>query len=47
MWGEKGGRLMTTSFNALTLEIYYRYLPLFNTDLSALQTPPARTDSRK
>ena len=47
VWGEKGGRLMTTSFNALTLEIYYRYLPLFNTDLPSLQTPPASTDSHK
>ena len=23
---------MTTSFNALTLEVYYRYMPLFRTD---------------
>lgn len=29
VWGQKGGRLMTTSFNALILEVYYRYLPLF------------------
>jgi hypothetical protein len=32
VWGSQGGRLMTTSFNALTLEVYYRYLPLFKTD---------------
>lgn len=32
VWGEKGGRLMTTSLNALTLEVYYRYLPIFRTD---------------
>lgn len=29
VWGAKGGRLMMTAFSALTLEIYYRYLPLF------------------
>jgi hypothetical protein len=28
-WGEQGGRLMTTSLSALTLEVYYRYLPLY------------------
>ncbi len=28
-WGQGGGRLMTTSFSALTLEVYYRHLPLF------------------
>ena len=28
MWGPQGGRLMITSFNALTLEVYYRYSPL-------------------
>ena len=29
VWGNHGGRVMTTSLSALTLEIYYRYLPLF------------------
>ncbi len=28
-WGRQGGRLMQTSLSCLTLEIYYRYLPLF------------------
>lgn len=28
-WGGSGGRLMVTSLNLLTLEVYYRYLPLF------------------
>jgi hypothetical protein len=28
-WGGQGGRLMMTSLSALTLEIYYRYLPLY------------------
>jgi hypothetical protein len=31
-WGSQGGRLMLTSFGTLTLEIYYRYLPLFQLD---------------
>jgi hypothetical protein len=31
-WGQNGGRLMTTSFSTLILEVYYRYLPLFRTD---------------
>jgi hypothetical protein len=31
-WSPNGGRLMTTSFSALILEVYYRYLPLFKTD---------------
>jgi hypothetical protein len=31
-WGQNGGRLMTTSFSTLILEVYYRYLPLFKTD---------------
>jgi hypothetical protein len=28
-WGPQGGRLMTTALSCLTLEIYYRYLPLY------------------
>ena len=32
VWGQQGGRLMTTSFSTLILEVYYRYLPLFQTD---------------
>jgi hypothetical protein len=28
-WGPNGGRLMTTSFSCLTLEVYYRYLSVF------------------
>jgi hypothetical protein len=27
--GTSGGRLMTTSLNLLTLEVYYRHLPLY------------------
>jgi hypothetical protein len=28
-WGGHGGRLMTTALSTLTLEVYYRYMPLF------------------
>jgi len=31
-WGRRGGRVMQTSLSALTLEVYYRYLPLFKTE---------------
>ncbi|HTN76477.1 MAG TPA: prenyltransferase/squalene oxidase repeat-containing protein [Pirellulaceae bacterium] len=31
-WGRQGGRLMCTSLSCLTLEVYYRYLPLYKTD---------------
>ena len=28
-WGQRAGRLFTTSLSILTLEVYYRYLPLY------------------
>ncbi|MBM3992867.1 MAG: terpene cyclase/mutase family protein [Planctomycetes bacterium] len=31
-WGGHGGRLLMTSLNLLTLEVYYRYLPLYYRD---------------
>src|SRR5262245_12209669 len=31
-WANQGGRLMVTSLSALTLEVYYRYLPLYKLD---------------
>jgi hypothetical protein len=31
-WGEPGGRIMVTSLSCLTLEVYYRYLPLYKLD---------------
>jgi hypothetical protein len=31
-WGDAGGRLMITSLSTLTLEVYYRYLPLYKLD---------------
>ncbi len=41
-WGPLGGRLMLTSLSALTLEIYYRYLPLYklDTEPDAKDKPP-------
>jgi len=33
--GRSGGRLMVTSMNLLTLEVYYRYLPLYYRDTGA------------
>jgi len=34
-WATQGGRLMLTSLSALTLEVYYRYLPLYKLDSEA------------
>jgi hypothetical protein len=31
-WGPQGGRIMMTSLACLTLEVYYRYLPLYKLD---------------
>jgi hypothetical protein len=28
-WGQRAGRLYVTSLSILTLEVYYRYLPLY------------------
>lgn len=43
-WGESGGRLMVTSLATLTLEVYYRYLPLYKLDSAdaaqAVAPPP-------
>ncbi len=32
-WGRHGGRVMQTALSCLTLEIYYRYLPLFKAEV--------------
>ena len=33
-WGPQGGRIMMTSLSCLTLEVYYRYLPVYVSDAS-------------
>jgi hypothetical protein len=38
-WGPHGGRLMVTALSTLTLEVYYRYLPLYQ-----LNEGPPRAD---
>ena len=40
-WNAAGGRLMATSLSALTLEVYYRYLPLFKLDAELAAKPAA------
>jgi hypothetical protein len=39
-YGSQGGRLMMTSLCALTLEVYYRYLPLYKLEM---EEEPAKT----
>jgi hypothetical protein len=34
-WSEAGGRIMVTSLACLSLEVYYRYLPLYKLDAEA------------
>jgi len=36
-FGEVGGRLMITSLSILTLEVYYRHLPLYGRDLGTMK----------
>jgi hypothetical protein len=31
-WGNVGGRLYTTALAAMTLEVYYRFMPLYAAD---------------
>ena len=39
-WGGYGGRIYSTAFAALTLEVYYRYLPLYRTTAPAAAVSP-------
>ena len=44
-WGVPGGRHFVTALSCLTLEIYYRYLPLYKVDAEA--TAPAPANAKK
>jgi hypothetical protein len=45
-WGDIGGRLMITSLSALTLEVYYRFLPLYKLDEEMRNPPPAAAPAK-
>jgi hypothetical protein len=45
-WGAMGGRLMVTSLSALTLEVYYRYLPLYQLDEEIGARVKARAEAK-
>jgi hypothetical protein len=40
-WSEAGGRVLATCFATLTLEVYYRYLPLYWRAERGPSPPPA------
>ena len=44
-WGRRGGRIMQTALSALTLEIYYRYLPLFKAEAGGGDGGAAKSQS--
>lgn len=50
-WGSQGGRLMVTSLSVLTLEVYYRYLPLYKINMPgkapAKPSPAKKTEAPK
>ena len=46
-WGPVGGRVMMTSLSCLTLEVYYRYLPLYKLDKPEEIKPAADLDGPK
>ena len=46
-WGGSGGRLFMTSLSVLTLEVYYRYLPLYMLDKSDGAAAAKKPDQKK
>jgi Squalene-hopene cyclase C-terminal domain len=46
LWGQRAGRLFTTSLSILTLEVYYRYLPMYRDydDDQAKEDPMLKED---
>jgi hypothetical protein len=40
IWGMKGGRIVSTALSTLTLEVYYRYLPLYRVNKQDQQQGP-------
>jgi hypothetical protein len=46
-WGGHGGRLMTTALSTLTLEVYYRYMPLFGVPSPGEQPASAKAGEGK
>jgi len=46
-WGVRGGRLMQTSLSALTLEVYYRYLPLYKLDRESAPAAEAQSPAKE
>jgi hypothetical protein len=48
VWGQRAGRVFTTSLSILTLEVYYRYLPLYrNYDEDQEKQDPLLKDDGK
>jgi hypothetical protein len=46
-WARHGGRLYVTSLSVLTLEVYYRFLPLYRRENVATSAPPAPANANK
>jgi len=45
-WSGYGGRIYSTSIATLTLEVYYRYLPLYKETGGNIQTTPAAAEPK-
>jgi hypothetical protein len=46
IWGPYGGRVYTTALGCLSLEVYYRYLPIYQTQQLANQWQPLENQLR-